>query len=664
MRVTIKKITKNKIAKDTVDVIMLGRVVPSGLTKGDELFDNQDPDLRIHIKPLCKEPMSFRNISEQGSEDNNYVLFGTKIKKIEEITKSAVLNEESEKELHNYLEKNFFVYKPYINFKEASSVNTGAGIVTIEVHKNVSGSLTTIPIGSYNPDAQYIRLPKINLTLPDLALSIDRGSKIDLVNYPASLSNPEYILFDDYIVQFSSGNISTNDAQGIRWFLGGDINQVKIHALTAEDLSYIIGTGTYISFIDSSILYSMDFSTTLLQELEHIKSNSFIESEIVQHVDELSPEKEVENISVPDSMEITFLKGLCESCQRDGLLYKPQDLVNFHVSIKTNFLTILTGATGTGKSQLAVKYAEHLCNTNKLVIPVETSFLESDDVIGYLNISNGIYHASRTGLVDFLLDAGHHEDKMYVVIFDEMNLAQVEHWFAPFISLLEQKEKTLKLYSGFCMNGDRYPEKLKITNNVRFIGTINLDETVKELSDRLLDRTNLVELHKPSFTDIIELDTDPHLIEGTNPILTAGIYHEWIRKEDTTSSSLNKDDIQMFEKLTELIENIDHRKGVSFRVLQCINHYINNIPSCSNPTWTITKEEALDLQISQRIISKFKGTPQSLRGLITPADGQENKCPLLNFFNDDTYKPISNFKRTKSIIQRKDRELKSYGYTY
>ena len=671
MRITIKKGVKQKITKDSEGVVMIGRVVPNPITNNNDLFDKEDRELRFHIKPLCKEPASFRNLSGTLEEETNYIIFGSNMKKVEEITKNAVLNDKSERELRNYLESNFFIFRPYINFKEASATSYAAGVIQIEVHKNTN-ALTTTPIGTKNPTANYTRLPRLSMTLPELAVAIDKGNKVDLTDYPASLGTLEYILFEDYIVRFSSENITTIDSQGTRWFLSGDIKKVCVHSLTREDNSNIIGTSTYISFIEDTVLEDMDFSTTLLQEVEKIKNMTKNEDEppMAKGYAVEAPIEEAPAADEPkqetDGAEITFIKALAESCQRDGLLYSSKDLVNFHTAVKTNFLTMITGATGIGKSQLAVKYADLLCGSNnKLLIPVETSFLESDDVIGYLNISNGIYHASKTGLVDFLIDATKHEDKMYIVIFDEMNLSQVEHWFAPFISILEQKEKILKLYSGFCMNGDRYPEKIKITNNVRFIGTINLDETVKEFSDRLLDRTNLVELHKPSFKDIMEIDTDPHLIEVPVSVApyTSDLFQGWIKKNNTLTV-LSEEEIQMLESLTELIEEIDHRKGISFRVIQSIDHYLSNIPNSSDPQWTISKAEALDLQVCQRIISKFKGTPQSLRGIITPGEEQDNKsCPLLAFFNDK-YKHISDFSKTKGLINRKIKELKNYGYTY
>ena len=89
-------------------------------------------------------------------------------------------------------------------------------------------------------------------------------------------------------------------------------------------------------------------------------------------------------------------------------------------------------------------------NHTLLFMPVSPSFIEPDDVLGYLNPNNGLYIPADTGLVDFLINAQNNSDKMYMVIFDEMNLSQIEYWFSPFISVLE-KDADCLLYTSRCV---------------------------------------------------------------------------------------------------------------------------------------------------------------------------------------------------------------------
>ena len=59
-----------------------------------------------------------------------------------------------------------------------------------------------------------------------------------------------------------------------------------------------------------------------------------------------------------------------------------------------------------------------------------------------------IYRPADTDLVNFLLKAQDDPENLYIVCFDEMNLARAEYYFAQFISVLEKKENpALQLYN-------------------------------------------------------------------------------------------------------------------------------------------------------------------------------------------------------------------------
>ena len=176
--------------------------------------------------------------------------------------------------------------------------------------------------------------------------------------------------------------------------------------------------------------------------------------------------------------------------------------------------------SGTGKSQLAKLYGETMglqYGNELLMIPVSPSYHEPNDILGYLNPTTGVYYESETGLVDLLLKAQESPEQMFMVIFDEMNLSQVEHWFSPFISLLEVEEKNryLNLFNenSYCVN-PKYKSKIKIGDNVIFVGTVNFDETSKDFSDRLLDRTNVIVPTKMTFKESMDIMKEQEEISG------------------------------------------------------------------------------------------------------------------------------------------------------
>lgn len=159
---------------------------------------------------------------------------------------------------------------------------------------------------------------------------------------------------------------------------------------------------------------------------------------IDEKVEEIEMSEETEE--KPDR-EDEFLNRFSALASSKGLLYAEKDLINFHISVKSSRLTILSGMSGTGKSRLVRLYGEAmgLPDDRIAVVPVRPSWMDDGDILGYADMKNMIYRPADTGLAELLLDAERHPEEMYIVCFDEMNLARAEHYFAQFISVLEKR---------------------------------------------------------------------------------------------------------------------------------------------------------------------------------------------------------------------------------
>src|SRR5699024_9895440 len=148
-------------------------------------------------------------------------------------------------------------------------------------------------------------------------------------------------------------------------------------------------------------------------------------------------------------------------------------------------------------------------------------------------------------LLDAMIEAKENKDKLYLICLDELNLAQVEYYFADILSLREQTNVSLELYSKYeyeqnmaeirwfmqksvqlqdekveealdtlikqsmnvstidqfrytqrYNNLKRYNWKLHIPENVRFIGTMNIDGTVRPLSPKVVDRSFIIAMNR------------------------------------------------------------------------------------------------------------------------------------------------------------------------
>jgi 5-methylcytosine-specific restriction endonuclease McrBC GTP-binding regulatory subunit McrB len=89
------------------------------------------------------------------------------------------------------------------------------------------------------------------------------------------------------------------------------------------------------------------------------------------------------------------------------------------------------------------------------------------------------------------LEASRNSHLPYFLILDEMNLARVERYFAPFLSSMESGE-ALTIHS----NPDEVsgvPPSIEWPKNLFIGGTVNMDETTHAFSDKVLDRAFTME---------------------------------------------------------------------------------------------------------------------------------------------------------------------------
>lgn len=361
--------------------------------------------------------------------------------------------------------------------------------------------------------------------------------------------------------------------------------------------------------------------------------------------------------------EEEFILSIQNNAKTKHLFYNEKDLKNFHVAIKSSNLVILAGPSGTGKTKLPLVYANTLgldvARNTILFVPISPSYLEPEDVLGYVkplqNNDKG-YNAefieSQTGLVSFLIDAQEHKDKIHLVVFDEMNLSQIEHWFAPFISLLEQDpdSRELHLYSNnlSLINGDKFPSTINIGENVFFVGTVNIDETTKRLSDRLLDRAIVINLTTPSFDDLKNMGTAVLEIyqEVSYSRFTNSISHV-----DNAALEFSKDEFDFINQLNGTLIDSIYGKGISFRSLNKIATYLKNSKGI------LERKEAFDFAIAQMVIQKISGSSDDLKDLLTNNDNEGLLCIL------KAYPDVSDFERSKKAIIKKVKEIERYGFT-
>lgn len=378
--------------------------------------------------------------------------------------------------------------------------------------------------------------------------------------------------------------------------------------------------------------------------------------------------------------EYEFLIALKSKMINANLFYDENDLHSFHTAVKTNFLTILGGMSGTGKTRLALEYASTLglkSGEDLLIVPISPSYTEPADVLGYLNPQTGYFVESETGLLRFLYNASQKPYKLYMVIFDEMNLSQVEHWFSPFISILEmdERDRKLKIISDRqCCLQDEYRDGIPIGNNVLLVGTANLDETTKEFSNRLLDRANVIELQKQTFLDAKHTREEAVQVKKYDTI-TSSTFRSWVRVIEDPMRFMDDTELTLLDSFHEEIKRVDPQNGVSFRVVRAIANFIANIPLDESRNPLLARSEAFDIQLCQRVFTKVKGHRDMLKdilGTYNQVSGEVEGGQLLNliqqhlktFYGDEEKLHEHNmFGMSINSLIRKAKEVAINGYT-
>lgn len=384
----------------------------------------------------------------------------------------------------------------------------------------------------------------------------------------------------------------------------------------------------------------------------------FIETETKQKVEELI---EIDTSQKTDEL---IIESMDYHSQKRNLFYNKKDFVNIHTALKCNSLVILSGLSGTGKSAIVDIYARALGINNTtspdesrmLFIPVRPSWNDDSDLLGYVDLVHMVYRASDSGFVDFLVRAQKEEnkDKLFIVCFDEMNLARVEHYFSQFLSLLERpaNQRQLQLYdkqySGRLYNSAEYPYQIKIGDNVKFVGTVNIDESTYHFSDKVLDRANVIQLDVLNYSKMWEKTKYGSLV---NINWSMDDYKALI----VTNSDENMQRVhQLLWDIHTLLHEASSKYGVGPRIVKSIDMYLWNLPKSNIGDFSFA--DGIDLQIAQRVLTKVRG-PENQLGDILNSTSEKN---IIRIF--DEYNELSDFNMCREIVKQKQKELESYGY--
>ncbi len=321
--------------------------------------------------------------------------------------------------------------------------------------------------------------------------------------------------------------------------------------------------------------------------------------------------------------ELEALRRVRGHLEESGIFFSERVINAFHTSLKTAVvspLTVLAGVSGTGKSQLPRFYADAI-GMHFLKIPVQPRWDAPQDLFGFYNYIEQRYKATDLSRALVHMDshnwpkeAERFTDRVLLVLLDEMNLARVEYYFSEFLSRLEGRP-----LDGDASNHDiRRPSEIEIDvsqkgqtkrvyagQNILFVGTMNEDESTLSLSDKVLDRANVLRFPKPDeLKSNLPTAGEQHQSQGYLP--KSRWTQEWMRSEKNMDTTV----LNLSSSIVEDINGIMDSMGRPFghRMGQAILHYVANYPSDLNQYNSLKAVNmAMCDQIELRILPRLRG---------------------------------------------------------
>ena len=337
----------------------------------------------------------------------------------------------------------------------------------------------------------------------------------------------------------------------------------------------------------------------LLQEAAQFEKQQK-RSDIVRSVAKKENISDISSIQDPKALVDFLYQELTEKAHR---AYSKNDIANILICLSQGFLTILAGEPGTGKTSLVSLLSRMLGLVNPSYpryteVAVEKGWTSRRDLIGYYNPLTKAFDATNKGLFNALstLDEEAKEsicDFPYIVLLDEANLSQMEHYWADFMSLADFDKATRKLYLS-----DDYV--LDIPETLRFIATINFDHTTEILSPRLIDRAWVLKMPQ---LDIDIADYIEPTVDDSYSIVAFDVLQQLRDSKYWKSDKLDDAIVEKFTRIRTLCKQV----GVYFspRVIAMIKRYClaaKGIMDYAENSYT-----ALDFAISQKVLPMING---------------------------------------------------------
>ncbi|WP_143517369.1 McrB family protein [Pseudonocardia sp. MH-G8] len=320
-----------------------------------------------------------------------------------------------------------------------------------------------------------------------------------------------------------------------------------------------------------------------------------------------------------------------------GLKFGSSNLIrSFISSLLAKPFVILTGLSGSGKTQVAMRLGEWFGQDDSgrprsLILPVRPDWTGPEALFGFedalrsADASRPVWFVPEA--LSFILRATAEPTHPYLLILDEMNLAHVERYFADFLSGIESRKGLLPDlvqddgrgdWSTRSSSGTRLP----LPRNLFVVGTVNIDETTYMFSPKVLDRASTFEFRVDAATLDPELGRPSAAAAAPSTVLRAvcdlAADDDWHRQNPHPEQESIVDTLRNLHAiLAEADLEFGHR--TFYESLRFAAFYA--------ATGDDDIDNATDLIVMQKLLPKVNGSRRRIENVLTKllavSDGSE-----------------------------------------
>ena len=282
----------------------------------------------------------------------------------------------------------------------------------------------------------------------------------------------------------------------------------------------------------------------------------------------------------------------CYTASQLKLYYDISLLRTFISGLACGRLVILQGISGTGKTSLAYAWGKFVKN-DSCIASVEPSWRDKTELLGYFNEFTKKFNESD--VLAELYQAVYTDD-IHTIILDEMNIARVEYYFAEMLSILEMPSRSewiIELVTNGWPDDPKFIEngKLKLPENLWYIGTINNDDSTFMVTDKVYDRAMPIDIN----TKVAPFKCREQEAIEINSSYLEKLFADAIENYPISSASLKK-----VEEMDDYV--IKHfRVAFGNRILKQLNTFVPVYVGCGGD-----EIDAIDYFIAKKIFRKFE----------------------------------------------------------